>query len=300
VIVVTGTPRSGTTPVGDALAAAPGAATLYEPLNRHVGDRRVQRYFEVPGAAGFTAQRADELIRDVRTLRLRLRPGVFPDDTGFRRLAKHVTGSRTRMTYRRCRLDPTLRTIVWKDPFAAFLAEDLAARHDIPVVVTVRSPRAVAASFKRLSWRFDVAELVTRLGVDGERYAGLLEGLDLTHPVHNAAVLWHVINDHLLRVHARVAGTHLIDLDRIVEDRLAVLHQLYERLGLAWTEAVARRLAHSGRGRGPARPATDRAHVGSRDVAAVNRYWIELLDQEEVRLVDRLNADLWEQLRGRS
>ena len=33
----------------------------------------------------------------------------------------------------------------------------------IPVIVTVRNPWAVAASFKRLGWGFDVADLHRRL-----------------------------------------------------------------------------------------------------------------------------------------
>ena len=296
--MVTGTPRSGTTPVGDALAAASGVRTLYEPLNAHVGDRRVQRYFEVPGACGFTEQAVDELVRDLRGPRLRLRPGVFPEDRGLRRLAKYVTGSRTRMTYRQCRLDPRLRTIVWKDPFAAFLAEQLATRHDIPVVVAIRPPHAVAASFKRLGWGFDVTDLIRRLGDDGQGYEGLLAQVDTRTPVGNAAVLWHVVNDTLMRASTRTSRIHLLDLDRVVADRQRVFRELYDRLELAWDGAVERHLARTGSGQGPAQPDTDRAHTTDRDPAAVNRYWVDVLDPDEVAAVEAVDGELWEQLRG--
>ena len=188
-VLVTGTPRSGTTPVGDVLAAARRTRTLYEPLNRHVGDRRVRRYFEVPGTGGFMDATVDGLVDDVRRLRLRLRPGLFPEDRGPRRLAKRLTGSRARMTYRLARLPPRPRTLVWKDPFAAFLAEDVARRHDVPVVVTLRPPEAVAASFKRLGWAFDVHDLLGRLDADATTRAWL-EGLGpADDPVTSATVL---------------------------------------------------------------------------------------------------------------
>ena len=292
-VVVTGTPRSGTTPVGDTLAAAPGARTLYEPLNFHVGDRRVRRYFEIPGAAGFSESTADELVTDVRRLRLRLRPGLFPEDRGLRRIAKRVTGSRTRMTYRRSRWDPRLRTVVWKDPFAVFLVPRLAGVHGVPVIVTMRPPAAVAASFKRLSWGFDVADLVERLGPEGERYRPLLEVERLERPAHNGAVLWHIVNDWLLRASQELPGVHVCDLEQLVRDRTAGYRDLYAKLGLAWTAATEAHLRAAEAAAGPARPQGTRAHGAPRDPAAVNAYWVDVLDSDEIALTDELNAELW-------
>ena len=296
VILVTGTPRSGTTPVGDALAIAAGARTLYEPLNAHVGDRRVQRYFEVPGAGGFSEHTADELARDIARLRLDLRPGLFPEDHGLRRLVKRVVGSQTLSSYRKCRLDRRLRTVVWKDPFGVFLAERLAVRFGIPVLVTVRPPKAVAASFSRLGWGFDVRDLIRRLG-EHDRYTPLLTVPDLGRPAHNAAVLWHVVNDHLLEVSRRVPGVRFVDMDRLVADRTGTLRELYEDLGLEWGPAVEAHLARSSRGDGPSRPTGGRAHGGRRDPAAVNSYWSDVLSADEACVVDEVNADLWDRLR---
>jgi hypothetical protein len=297
-VLVTGTPRSGTTPVGDALAAAPGARTLYEPLNFHVGDRRISRYFEVPGAAGFSDATADALVHDIRALRLRLRPGLFPEDQGLRRLVKHVTGSRTLATYRQCRLDPALRTIVWKDPFATFLAPRVARDHGIPVVITVRPPAAVAASFKRLSWGFDTADLVARLGPQGEPYRDLVARVTADRPAHNGAVLWHVVNDWLLRSCADIPNMHVVDLEQLVQHRTATLRWLYAELGLTWGPAIERHLRRTAGGDGPATPTSGRAHDAKRDPAAVNTYWADVLDPHEVAFVEEINAELWERVQA--
>ncbi len=296
-VLVTGTPRSGTTPVGDLLAAAPGTRALYEPLNFHVGDRRVSRYFETLGSGEFTAERCDELVAAIRDLRLRLRPGLFPEDRGARRLVKRATGSQTRWTYRRCRLRRGLRTVVWKDPFAMFLAPRVAAVHGVPVVVTLRPPEAVAASFKRLGWRFDVADLVDRLGPAGDRYRPVLAGVRLGRPVDDAAALWHVANDWLLRTAASAPGIQFLDLDRLVTDRVPVMRGLFDRLALPWTPAVERQVAQSAAVSGAAVPTGHRAHGGRRDPAAVNSYWTGVLTETEARSVTRLNGDLWQELR---
>lgn len=297
VILVTGTPRSGTTPVGDALAVAPGVRTLYEPLNRHVGDRRVRTYFEVPGSDGFSTALADSLIADIAALRLHLRPGVFPEDRGMRRALKRITGSRTLVTYRLARLDRRASTLVWKDPFGAFLAARAATVHDVPVLVTFRPAEAVAASFKRLGWSFDVTGLVARLGSDGARYSAVLDDVDLTRPAHNAAALWYVVNDWLLRAAEQAPGIAFVDMDRLVQDRVGTFRALYTMLGLPWTPRTQAHLSSAEAGAGPATPQTTRAHGGKRDPAAVNRYWVDVLDAEEAARVTQLTAGVASRLR---
>lgn len=297
-VLVTGTPRSGTTPVGDVLASVPGTRTLYEPLNLHVGDRRVSHYFEVPGAAGFGHDGVDALVRDVRRLDLRLRPGVFPEDRGLRRAVKRVTGSRTRMTYRQARWLPRTSTLVWKDPFAAFLAEPLAVRHGVPVVVTVRPAEAVAASFKRLGWAFDVPDLVRRLGATGMAgYRDLIGLGDPTDPVVSGATLWYVVNDALLAASARSPAIHLVDVEHLVRDPLTAYRRLFATLGLPWHRAAERHLDRTSAARGPARPGRHRAHVGRRDPTEVNRYWKDVLDPQETALVQQATGQLWTRLR---
>ena len=298
VVLVTGTPRSGTTPVGDALAAAPRVRTLYEPLNFHVGDRRVRSYFEVPGDDGFPESLADQLIADITRLRLRLRPGLFPEDRGVRRLVKRATGSRTLATYRMARLDRRATTLVWKDPFGAFLARRAAGVHGIPVVVTFRPAQAVAASFKRLAWSFDVDDLLTRMGAEGERYRGAVAGVDLRVPALNAAALWFVVNDWLLRAAQEVTGITFVDLDRLVDDRAGTLRALYTVLDLPWTAATQDHLRATAAGDGPAAPAGTRAHGGRRDPSAVNRYWVDVLTAGEADRIEQLTAGLAGRLRA--
>src|SRR5688572_308465 len=107
-------PRSATTPVGNILGLGAGVRSLYEPLNFHVGDRRVHRYFEVPGSAAISLEQASALIDDIRAVRLQLKRGVFPHDHGWRRMAKMLVGSRTTVSVRRARLDHKVNRILWK------------------------------------------------------------------------------------------------------------------------------------------------------------------------------------------
>ena len=151
-ILVTGCPRSGTTPVGANLALAAGARYLYEPFNPSYGLQAISRYYQLPGADGFSPGDLDACVEAIRTLRLELRRYDGPHDTGWRRRVKRVVGGRSHLSYWLCRLDWTLDTIVWKDPIACLSTAAVVDRHRIPVVVTVRPAAAVAASYKRLQW----------------------------------------------------------------------------------------------------------------------------------------------------
>jgi hypothetical protein len=284
------------------LSEAARTRYLYEPLNRWVGVRDIDHDFPVPGTARFPAAQLADLLGRIGRLDLDLKPGVFPHDTGWRRLGKRLTGSRTTMSYRLCRLDPWLRTVVWKDPFAVYLADGAAAA-GIPVIVTVRNPWAVAASFKRLGWSFDATELHHRLTEAGRRPT--LDPATLERPadpVTNAAAHWSMAHEHLLADQDGGRDLRLIDLDDIVERPVAAYRGLYQVAGLEWTDQIAARVGKRyavGSGASAA-PTSNKAHEWrDRDVSQINRYWSDILTEAEVERVERIVGPLWETTRAR-
>ncbi len=295
IVLVTGIPRSGTTAVGRVLAMGGTACALHEPFNRDVGLREIERYFEIPGTAGFSVEVLGRRVDSIRRLDLRFKSGVFPDDRGVRRLIKRVVGGRSRASYRKCRLHNHLDTIVWKDPFACFCADVLADKHRIPSVVTVRNPWAVAASFKRMGWRFDIVDVASRAAEAGlvERAGRLAHGRDLDNPTINAAVLWHLIHETLLEMSAGRA-IYLANLDDIVEYPLRAYSSLYDKLELSWSEGIARKISEMYESRSERKhPREKRAHDSKRDLRAINLYWQELLGEEEARAVGELAGETW-------
>lgn len=295
-VLVTGSPRSGTTAVGRALAMGSRVCTLHEPFNYHVGLRKVDNYFEIPGAGGFSAEALAERINDIRDLRLRYKSGVFPEDRGVRRALKHVLGGRSRTSYRMCKLHPNLDTIVWKDPFACFCASLLADEHEMPTVVTVRNPWAVAASFKRMGWTFDVADITERLTEAGliEPPAWTLSPGDLATPAINGAALWSLVYAPLLEQSAGRA-IHLVNLDDIVERPILAYELLYEQLGLPWSPDIAKKISDMYESRSARTlPRERRAHDQKRDLRSINSYWQELLEDDESTAVGELSGEIWE------
>jgi hypothetical protein len=113
-ILVTGAPRTATTPVGNLLAQCQGAVSLYEPLGP-TGLAAIREPFPMVGdGLGIEQDALEPLLRDLKNIRLgKLRPQTR--DGGTASLRGKLVGSRTLHSVRLARLQPWSRTVIWKD-----------------------------------------------------------------------------------------------------------------------------------------------------------------------------------------
>jgi len=295
-ILVTGVPRSGTTAVGQMLALAPDAGALHEPFNYHSGLKYIGHYFEIPGAHSFPPAKLDETIAQIKNLELAFKPGIFPSDTVLRRAVKYVIGARPLNSYRRLRLHPNLRTIIWKDPLACFTANHAAKQHEVEVVVTLRNPWAVAGSFKRMEWAFDLPELAARLKQIGVDFDRELAELDKTihASVTNGALLWRMVYSTLARWAQANPRIRFLNLDDVVGDPVSTYGKLYTLLALDWNGRIAAKIATYYRSESQRSvPKEKKAHDPSRNVAEVNKYWRGYLTEAEKDFVGKLSGEQW-------
>ncbi|MEM0905749.1 MAG: hypothetical protein AAGJ94_00185 [Pseudomonadota bacterium] len=289
---MTGTPRSGTTVVGNALALAAHTKALYEPMNRDSGDKIIRRYFEVPDENGFSTADCDGLIDRVAGLSLQLRSGAFDHEKGLRRLAKLMIGGQSRHSLRMARLALDVRHVIWKDPFAPFVARRAVEEFGIPVVITVRPPLAVAASFKRLNWRFDVAEL------DRSLHGKYLANRPLSDPaniIERSAALWQMVYGELSELHARHPNdVRIVMMDGLIDTAQDTFAALYADLGLEASTQARAAIAKMFQPTNAAKAAVPAGHPHSRnrDIRTANTYWSKLLDESEVEAVRTRTADV--------
>lgn len=305
VILVTGCPRSGTTPVGSNLALAAGARYLYEPFNPNYGLRAISRFYEVPDANDFSLARFDECVEKIQRVRLDLKRFTYPRERGMRRVVKRLLGSRSHMAYRMCRLDWTLRTVIWKDPTACFCSAAAIDRHDIPVVVTVRPAAAVAASYKRMRWDSSLPQLLDSLGQIGITYPEFFARHSLVQDSQavGGAMLWWVVYTTLLDWAASRPQMYFFDLQRSIEHPVEAYRGLYGALGLPFSTAVSEALHRTyDKAKDAKTMSTDtlpqRAHVSGRTLGDVNTYGRKLLSPEERDVIDAMTSGLWQRLQA--
>jgi hypothetical protein len=303
VILVTGSPRSGTTAVGRNLALPPTVGFLYEPFNVDAGLKEIQHQFEIVGANDFTAERLAAIINCIEHLRLpSWKVPIRPADKIIRRLLKHGVGGLGRQSYLKCRLNPFINTLVWKDPLAAFVSKEVAQCHGIPVLVTVRPPEAVAASFKRMNWEPDpnaIVEAFRQVGWDDQ---GLRKqfGSQFHEPTVAAAAVWRLVYSKLVDW-ASCADIQFVSVQNLVKDPIRIYQALYAKFKLPWSSRIEKsiRSEYSQEHRDEANlPA--KLHIKNRSIKDINVYGSIFLSNTEKTMIREITDELWQHMKHNS
>jgi Sulfotransferase domain len=308
-VVVTGMARSGTSWVGRLLQASRELTYINEPLNpdhppgRSPGvlDASVERHYQ------YISEHNEDgwLAAFHETLHLRyhvgaeLRRNRSPYDLA--RMAKYASSFLAgRLLGRRALLD---------DPYALLASEWLADRLGCRVVVVVRDPAAMAASWKRLGWTTDLGELLQQPALMRdwlEPFRGDMEAVAATPGdlAGRVATLWRLLYLVAAEYERRCPAVRIVRYEDLVADPVSSFADLYAALGLGFDERAegevvrsttgsAQRTAHrwslsrSGLSKTGFRPMDSRANLVA---------WKRQLDADEVARVRALTvgvADRW-------
>jgi hypothetical protein len=278
---------------------------IYEPMGP-TGDRRIPVRYAIPGQAGLPLEVFQKFLDDLQALRLQLGPQTrrtYARMTAAQRLIRSLIGSRTRISYLSAKFALGSRTLVWKDPTAAFAVPAVLAR-GIPAVICVRSPLAHAASFKRKGWKveFDAiywnfrdyygpAPEIERLLASDRKPLG----------VANASMLWHLIYWHACRVFRGEFGRFsapllLVSGTELEANELQVYRNIYESLDLPFDGRPRRSLEKRAGQAIEDVGETTKTHDWGRSVSATNSYWKQTLDDSEIEFVQQLNSRIFDEL----
>lgn len=288
-ILVTGAPRTATTPVGNLLAQCKGAVSLYEPLGP-TGLARVETWFPMVGdGLGLRSGDLPMLIEDLAAFRSGGLKSQVRDGRPAT-LFTRVFGSRTLHSFRLAWLQPWSSTVIWKDPHAVLMVPDL-AQAGVDVVVTARTPRAHAASYKRLGWHSKAREVYPRWSARYGRCEIVEAFLDRgTDSVVSAALLWRLSYLPLIRTGA-LDKVHLVTSEDLERDERATYLTLIRELGLVPGRGVEKTLSKTRR-EAAAKDMSQKTHDWTRSVASVNKYWKDVLSEQDLDHVEKITSDI--------
>lgn len=291
-VLVTGAHRSGTTWVGKMLAASPELAYISEPLNvlHRPGVLRtpIKHWYTyicpanqddyLPGLQDILAFRY-HFLAELKSLRSR-------KDIG-RMLRDWSIFARGRLFNRQ----PLL-----KDTFAVFSTPWFAERLNCQVVITVRHPVAFASSLKRLKWDFDFSDLLAQpllMDLLPEPYREEMEEM-LSTPqdlIGQASLLWRIIYQTIASYQETHPDFILVRHEDLSLDPQSGFHQLYDRLGLAYTPAVAASIQRSSSTENPSEVSKQTVHAVRLDSRANLENWKRRLQPEEIDRIRSLTQD---------
>jgi Sulfotransferase domain len=248
-IVVTGMARCGTSWVGKLLQAGGGLTYINEPLNPKrppggspgVLNASVERHYQYIGEHnedGWLAAFDDTLSLRYHVV-AELRRNRSPYDLA--RMAKYATGFMAgRLLGRRALLD---------DPYALLASEWLADRLGCRVVVIVRDPVAMVASWKRLGWTTDLGELLHQPALMRdwlEPFRRELETVSASGDVvDRIALLWRLLYLVAAEYERRCPAIHVVRYEDLATEPVARFADLYATLGLEFDERAAAEVVRS-------------------------------------------------------
>lgn len=288
-------PRSGTTVIGERLCGEGSVCELYEPLNPEVGLAFARAPFPMLASSSslglISPLDLDTLISRISQLKFKFglrRPGS----------TRSSLFNRTRVSAWKARLNPRCATLVWKDPFAAFLAGEINRRFGIPVVFTLRGPLETAASFVRMNWEHDNDELAGRYRLSGGDLPvtdDYLRLTDVRHSVQVAVALWLMLHSCVRRWMIEGLPILWVGIDENISDPDGLGLRLSQYTGL--TVATSNRLSGDSDSVDYALP--NRAHIRERSAASIQNYWQSALNASEVSWINECCSDIWRDIEAR-
>jgi Sulfotransferase family len=293
-ILVTGSHRSGSTWLGQMLAAGSEVGYIREPFSvlHRPGVLDVRFPYWFPYVCRENEQPYVQPVRDMLAYRFRmgaaLRALRTPTDA-----AKMANDVRTFARYRRAGLRPLL-----KDPIAVFSAEWLAEAFGMEVVVQVRHPAAFVSSLKRYQWTHPFGDFLAQpllirdlLGP----YEDEIREFAATErpPFDQAILLWRLIHHAVVGFRDRHSGWVFRRHEDLAGDPVGGFRDLYDQLGLTYGAEAQAAVALATNSSNPAEASSDRTL--RRDSRASIWTWKSRLTAEEIERVRAETEPLWKE-----
>jgi Sulfotransferase domain len=287
-ILLTGMPRSGTTWVGRILDASGQVGYINEPFNLAVSPGS----FRIPAEHWYAYVTTETEDRFLPAL-TRALEFDYPLLGELRRCRNRTDLHHTLRSWREFVRSRGRRPLV-KEPHAVFSAAWFAERLKADVVVMIREPLAVVSSWKRLGWSFDFANLLEQRNLmedwlasfEAEMVAALSPERDL---VDRVALLWRVI--YSVVADERFPSARLVRHEDLSRDPVGGYAQLYESLGLAFTDGVAEIVEASSSSENPAETQIEKPHETRIDSRANLENWRHRLSTDEVTRIRQVTEE---------
>lgn len=294
-ILVTGSHRSGTTWVGQMLCLSGELGYVYEPFRPRMYERpgwmveKFPYWFQYIGP-----ENEQEYIERVTNL-LRLKMpfwGQWKDVHNSRHFFRLVGNWFSGMQYRLRGMGPLL-----KDPFAVFLAEWLAQRFGVQVVVMIRHPAAFASSVKRLNWTFGFHQFQEQPDLIRRYVPAYAEQIEqfVKHPpdiIDTAILQWNLIYSTVYQHQQKHPDWVFLRHEDLAEEPLVGFERLYQQLGLRWSERVQKKIAAYASAENEKHGLAEGWNTIRQDSHAARWRWATLLKPEEVARVREGTQDV--------
>ena len=129
-IIISGIPRSGTTPLGRVLSSIKGFSMIYEPFNVNQGIVDVQFNYPYPGK-NISVQEFQSIFNSLVQFKSSFKKGFLKHDSFIKRIFKTFFGNESSLSYFKSKKSSSLKQLIIKDPFLLFSSKELCLNHKV-------------------------------------------------------------------------------------------------------------------------------------------------------------------------
>ncbi len=278
-ILVTGTHRSGTTWMGRILSLPDEVVYIHEPFNLETSTESIPFKFKHWFPHTKDIPDRDRLYQAMETaMNFNFVP-TLPDDVSMiRKIKAHGKRRLKNLSHKLHGRRP-----LFKDPIALLSADDIATRLNLDVVCMIRHPLAFCGSVKKWNWKFPFADFQNQPKLMETHFRDHKEIIAkytaMEQPiVHQATLLWNLFHKVIRNYQEKHPDWKFRRHMDVVADPVSRFNELYQELGLNFTDEVAKELQTSVSAKSGE---TAKSGYSARNASTITQTWKKRLTDEE-------------------
>jgi len=288
-ILVTGIPRCGSTFTGKIMSLSPQLSYIQEPFNPNYGLIGADIHFPFIKSHNPDNIYAN-LLNDLFSYKAKYKKN-YSQDNSVRKFAKSIFGPRAQINYRIAKFlhRENVRLLI-KDPDAALLSEQMYLEHDCNVLILVRHPGAVYASFSRLGMVFDVSDIIQEKFFDNLNMPdneALLKKVEKS-PVEQVGLLWVYIYENLTAYSKKYDDWLMLLHEDISIDPIPSFKKIFNWAEIDFTERIKRKITRLTNANNPVTARHNKMHDLGRNSANLADHWKKTVSDEDVSVLKEI------------
>ena len=236
-ILITGSPRSGTSWVGRIIEHVPFVRYIHEPFN--ISGRPCQCGMRFPYWFYYVSTTNSHNFAE------HLKHVMYPaySRVGLLNLITEMAQSRRIRPLLKYLRSYRFHKVVVKDPLAVFSAETLACLFDMNVIVLIRHPAAIVSSYKGLNWTHPFSHFLDQPQLMEEHLSPFRAEIeDFSRKeydiVDQVALLWKLIHYMILKYKNTRPDWVYVRFEDLASDPVYGFQSLFNRLDLPFSEHI--------------------------------------------------------------
>jgi hypothetical protein len=284
-LLITGSPRSGTTWAGKILSLSPSLRYIAEPFNPLIS----KEYYNLSIPYWFlniNTENEHLYLNQLKNI-LRISPHLS-DLSNNIKTAKTLRSKAGELKYYLRYMSGLERPLI-KDPIALMSAEWLAGRFNMDVLVLIRHPAAFVNSAKRVNWSFNLAHILAqpalmhRLKPFQEEMTSSV-GSD-KFSLNNSILFWNIVH-HLIRQYQDQNPTWIfIRHEDISKEPIIEFKKIFNRLDINFDSGIEKKIIAFSGNKNRSEISGTEVHIMKRNSLANIKSWKNKLSSIELEKI---------------